>query len=95
MVEVQRVTGPGLLFAGVGEQKFSFYPSRFFGWSNRRIDIRQTNMRKTKFKNMYTGASPVARWIRICLPKQGKWVRALVWEDPTCCGATKPVCHNY
>ena len=20
---------------------------------------------------------------------------ALVWEDPTCCGATKPVRHNY
>ena len=26
---------------------------------------------------------------------QGTWVRALVREDPTCCGATKPVCHNY
>ena len=26
---------------------------------------------------------------------QGTWVPALVWEDPTCRGATKPVCHNY
>ena len=26
---------------------------------------------------------------------QGTRVRALVQEDPTCCGATKPVCHNY
>ena len=26
---------------------------------------------------------------------QGTWVRALVREDPTCRGATKPVCHNY
>ena len=26
---------------------------------------------------------------------QGTRVRALVWEDPTCRGATKPVCHNY
>ena len=26
---------------------------------------------------------------------QGTWVRALVQEDPTCCGATKPVSHNY
>ena len=26
---------------------------------------------------------------------KGTWVRALVWEDPTCCGATKPVRHNY
>ena len=22
-------------------------------------------------------------------------VQPLVWEDPTCHGATKPVCHNY
>ena len=28
-------------------------------------------------------------------PMQGTWVRALVWEDPTCHGATKPVRHNY
>ena len=26
---------------------------------------------------------------------QGTRVRALVWEDPTCHGATKPVHHNY
>ena len=29
------------------------------------------------------------------LPMQGTRVRALVQEDPTCHGATKPVCHNY
>ena len=23
---------------------------------------------------------------------QGTWVQFLVWEDSTCCGATKPVC---
>ena len=40
-------------------------------------------------------ASLVARWLRICLPMQGKRVRALVREDPTCCRATKPVRHNY
>ena len=39
--------------------------------------------------------SLVAQWIRILLPMQGTWVRALVWEDPTCCRATKPTCHNY
>ena len=44
------------------------------------------------FKNSYTpGASLVAHWLRIHLPMQGTQVRALVWEDPTCCGATKPV----
>ena len=41
------------------------------------------------------GASLVAQWLRICLPIQGTRVRALVWEDPTCRGATRPVRHNY
>ena len=40
-------------------------------------------------------ASLVAQWLGICLPMQGTQVRALVWEDPTYRGATKPVCHNY
>ena len=39
-------------------------------------------------------ASLVAQWLRIHLPVQGTWVRALVQEDPTCRGAAKPVCHN-
>ena len=41
------------------------------------------------------GTSLVAQWLRIHLPMQGTRVRALVQEDPTCCGATKPVHHNY
>ena len=41
------------------------------------------------------GASLVARWLRTCLPMQGTRVRALVWEDPTCRGATRPVSYNY
>ena len=32
---------------------------------------------------------------RICLPMQGTRVQALVREDPTCRGATKPVRHNH
>ena len=40
-------------------------------------------------------ASLVVQWLRICLPMQGTWVRALVWEDPTCRGATGPVSHSY
>ena len=40
-------------------------------------------------------ASLVAQWLRICLPMQGTRVRALAWEDPTCRGATRPVCHSY
>ena len=39
--------------------------------------------------------SLVAQWLRIRLLMQGTRVRALVWEDPTCRGATKPVHHNY
>ena len=40
-------------------------------------------------------ASLVAQWLGVCLPMQGTQVRALVWEDPTCRGATRPVSHNY
>ena len=40
------------------------------------------------------GASLVAQQLRIRLPMQGTQVQALVWEDPTCRGATKPVRHN-
>ena len=41
------------------------------------------------------GTTLVAQWLRIHLPMQGTRVRALVKEDPTCRGATKPVRHNY
>ena len=50
---------------------------------------------ETVIKNLPTGASPVAQWLRICLLMQGTRVRALVWEDPTCHGAPGPVSHNY
>ena len=36
----------------------------------------------------------VVQWLRIRLPMQGTWVQSLVWEDPTCLGATYPVGHN-
>ena len=41
------------------------------------------------------GASLVVQWLRIRLPMQGTQVRALVWEGPTCRGATRPVSRNY
>ena len=40
-------------------------------------------------------ASLVAQWLRIRLLMQETWVWSLVWEDPMCCRATKPVHHNY
>ena len=47
------------------------------------------------FKIVVMGSSLVAQWLRLRLPMQGTQVRALVQEDPTCRGATKPVRHNY
>ena len=41
-----------------------------------------------------SGASLVAQWLGVCLPMQGTWVLALVWEDPACHSATRPVSHN-
>ena len=46
-------------------------------------------------KTLPVGTSLVAQWLRIHLPMQGTRVRALVWEDPTCHGAMKPVRHDY
>ena len=48
-----------------------------------------------KKKKSLWRTSLVAQWLRICLPMQGTRVQGLVWEDPTGCKATKPVCHNY
>ena len=39
-------------------------------------------------------ASLVVQWLGIRLPMQETQVRALVWEDPTCHGAAKPVHHS-
>ena len=50
---------------------------------------------KSKEQKFVLGTSLVVQWLRIRLPTQGTRVRALVREDPTCCGATKPVRHNY
>ena len=57
-----------------------------------------TDWEKTFPKHVYKKrlrASLVAQWLKIHRPMQGTWVRALVREDPTCRGATKPACHNY
>ena len=43
---------------------------------------------------MLSRTSLVVQWLRIRLPRQGTRVQALVREDPTCRGATKPVRHN-
>ena len=54
-----------------------------------------TLVRMAIVKKSTNRVSLVAQWLRVCLPMQGTRVRALVWEDPTCHGATRPVRHNY
>ena len=49
---------------------------------------------KKKKKNKL-GAYLVVQGIRICLPTQGTQIQALIQEDPTCPGTTKPTNHNY
>ena len=54
-----------------------------------------TPVRMTIIKKSTNRASLVVQWLRIHLPMQRTQVRALVWEDPTCHRATKPMGHNY
>ena len=63
-------------------------------WIHRK-DVRPVQGGQVEQIKIQDGASLVAQWLRICLLMQGTRVRALVWEDPTCHGATKPVSHNY
>ena len=37
----------------------------------------------------------LAQWYRIRLSMQETWVQFLIWEDFTCHGATKPLCHSH
>ena len=61
---------------------------------NRPKTIKKMGIR-TYISIITLGISLIVQWLRICLPMQGTWVRALVWEDPTCRRATKPMGHNY
>ena len=57
--------------------------------------LRFEEVARRRNKKSKAGASLVVQWLRTRLSMQGTQVRALVWEDPTCHGATKPVRHNY
>ena len=56
---------------------------------------RENTLMKSSLKVLAFRTSLVAKWLRIRLPMQGTRVQALVREDPTCHGATKPVRHNW
>ena len=71
-------------------------PLFFFGQSLiKQIPDMSFHSTTMQFKKAIFGTSLVAQWLRIHLPMQGTWVQALVQEDPTCRGATKPMRHNY
>ena len=57
-------------------------------------DIRGSNTKPAKIKNIFGRASLLVQWLSIHLPMQGTEVCSLVWEDPTCWGATRPSSHN-
>ncbi|KAJ8784559.1 hypothetical protein J1605_008211 [Eschrichtius robustus] len=59
---------------------------------NKICDRLEESVASKKYPNW---ESLVVQWLRIRLPMQGTRVQALVREDPTCHGATKPVLHNY
>ena len=59
------------------------------------VNICDIVKREIDLKRVNTGTSLLAQWLRILLPTQRTRVQSLVQEDPTCCGATKPMCHNY
>ena len=44
------------------------------------------------FRTAGDWASLVVQWLRICLPMQ---IQSLLWQDPKCYKAAKPMSHNY
>ena len=51
--------------------------------------------RKNSYNDVGCRTSLVVQWLRIHLPMQGTQVWSLIWEDPICFRATKPVGHKY
>ena len=78
----------------VGHDIYLREPEKLVGEGHRKREAGRKNYWKL-FQNYSDWTSLVAQWLRILPPMQGTQVRALVREDPTCHGATKPVRHNY
>ena len=73
------------------------WPMKYSSWASSQgvISGLQEELWKHAKKETHTETYLVAQWLRPCPPIQGTWVRAVVWDDPTYCGATKPVRHDY
>ena len=80
-------------FSKVAGYKINIQKSVAFLYTNNEISERES--KKTLSFKIASRASLVVQQLRILLLMQGTRVRALVWENPTCRGATKPVHHNY
>ena len=52
-------------------------------------------MEKAIIKNAFSQHFPVVQWLGTHLARLGTPVWSLVWENPTHCGATKPISPNY
>ena len=53
-----------------------------------------SNTERRQWHSKKCRASLMAQWLRIPLAMQGTQVPSLVWEDPTCWGAAKPMCRQ-
>ena len=87
----ERERGAESLFKEVIAESF---PNQRRNWIYKSMKLREHLITSIQ-KDFLQWTSLLVQWLRIRLPMQGTWVRALVQEDTTCSGATKPVCHNY
>ena len=84
-------------FSKGAEYKINIQKSVAFLYTNNKISEIESKKKKSCLKShqkIKYWTSLVVQWLRICLTMQGTWVQALVQEDPTCHGATKPM-HHY
>ena len=78
-----------LQFEKAGKQVVSL-PSFY----NEETEVQRKSQREERLKT-FTWDFPGGAVVKNPPANAGTRVRTLVREDPTCRGATKPVCHNY
>ena len=77
----------------MGSRQFGAVGSMWLNKTNEEEENQKTL--KLLIKETHSLDFPGGTVVKNPLPKLGTQVRALVQEDPTCRGATKPVRHNY